>query len=308
MNRIDRLTAILLSLQGGKHSAREIAQRFEVSRRTIVRDIQALSEMGIPIIAESGSGGGYSLPADYSLPPLALNLHEALLLRLALSSLSQLSELPFKQARESLLDKVQALLPKREHDNLDQLAQALSLDLPKRPYPTPFLDQLLESVRNQQWIEVTYRSENGVSEQTLLPMHLSSSAGLWYCEAYSSERQAMRIYRVDRFLSVREATAPQLLEPPVDSIPREHPSHPEIRIKLTARGVLRLEHQPYVAHLIQRTENGEGWLCMRWRPEEYDWIVRTLLQLGTEARVLAPEDLRLRVQQAIKDLAEHYQM
>ncbi len=74
MNRIDRLTAILLLLQGGKRTAGEIAQRFEVSKRTILRDIQALCEIGIPIIAELGTSGGYSLPSDYSLPPLALTL------------------------------------------------------------------------------------------------------------------------------------------------------------------------------------------------------------------------------------------
>src|SRR6266700_7068480 len=130
MNRIDRLTAILLLLQTGKRSAAEIAQHFEVSRRTIQRDIDALCEMGIPIAANLGVTGGYSLPPDYSLPPLALTLHEALLLRLALSSLSKLSETPFKRARESLLAKVQTLLPRHEDENLEQLTQTLSLDIP----------------------------------------------------------------------------------------------------------------------------------------------------------------------------------
>src|SRR5215471_15301963 len=111
MNRMDRLIAILLLLQGGKRTASEIAQRFEVTKRTILRDIQALCEIGIPITAQLGASGGYTLPPDYSLPPLALTLHEALLLRLALSSLSQLSATPFKQERESLLAKIQTLLP-----------------------------------------------------------------------------------------------------------------------------------------------------------------------------------------------------
>ena len=88
MNRMDRLTAILLLLQGGKRTAGEIAQRFEVSKRTIQRDIQALGEIGIPIIAELGVSGGYTLPSDYSLPPLALTLHEALLLLLSRSAYS----------------------------------------------------------------------------------------------------------------------------------------------------------------------------------------------------------------------------
>ncbi len=252
MNRIDRLTAILLLLQGRKRTAGEIAHRFEVSRRTILRDIQALCEIGIPITADLGADGGYSLPPDYSLPPLALTLHEALLLRLALSSLSQLSETPFKQERESLLAKIQTLLPRRESATLDQFTQTLSLDVPSRPYPTPFLDLLLASAREQQWVAVTYHSEKGISQQTLLPMRIRTEAGLWYCEAYSSERQAMRVYRVDRFLDVRATLPPQQSERPVSTIVHVHPSFPEVHIHLTARGVLRLEREPHLATLLQR--------------------------------------------------------
>jgi predicted DNA-binding transcriptional regulator YafY len=142
MNRIDRLTAILLLLQGGKRTAGEIAGRFEVSRRTILRDIQSLCEMGIPIVADLGASGGYTLMPDYSLPPLALTLHEALLLRLALSSLSQLAETPFPQERESLLAKVQTLIPQRSRPAIDQFEQALSLDLPLRTYQTPLRPSL----------------------------------------------------------------------------------------------------------------------------------------------------------------------
>lgn len=306
MNRIDRLTAILLLLQGGKRTAGEIAHRFEVSRRTILRDIQALCEMGIPIAADLGASGGYSLPPDYSLPPLALTLHEALLLRLALSSLSQLSETPFKQERESLLAKVQTLLPRRDRENLDLLTQTLSLDVPSRPYPTPFLDHLLESACKEQWVAVTYRSENGVSEQTLLPMRVRTEAGLWYCEAYSFERKATRMYRVDRFLEVRAAPSPPQWERPASPIPREHPSFPEVRIHLTARGVLRLENEPHLGSRLQQKEEGAGWLSLRWRPEEYDWLVRVLLSLGSDAKVFAPVELRTRVQQAAEVIVRHY--
>lgn len=307
MNRIDRLTAILLLLQTGKRSAAEIARHFEVSRRTIQRDIDALCEMGIPIAADLGVTGGYSLPPDYTLPPLALTLHEALLLRLALSSLSQLSATPFEQERESLLAKIQTLLPQREKEHLEQLTHTLSLNVPFLPYPTPFLDQLLEGAREQQWVCVAYRSEKGVSQQTILPTHLRTHEGLWYCDAYSHERQAWRIYRVDRFLDVKTAPSPP---PPLDHplpIPtREHPSFPEVHIRLTARGVLRLEHDAFLGSRLQRQDNGEGLLHLHWRPEEYDWLVRVLLSLGTDAEILAPEELRTRVQHEAQQIARHY--
>jgi predicted DNA-binding transcriptional regulator YafY len=307
MNRIDRLTAILLLLQGGKRTAGEIAQHFEVSRRTILRDIQALCEMGLPIAAELGASGGYSLPPDYSLPPLALTLHEALLLRLALSSLAKLSETPFKRERESLLAKVQTLLPRRGREDLDQLTQVLSLDVPSRPYPTPFLNHLLESSRKEQWIAVTYRSENGISQQTLLPMRVHAEAGLWYCEAYSYEHQEMRVYRADRFLEVKAAPSyPHLEHPASSTIPHVHPSFPEVCIHLTARGVLRLERHPHLISHLQQKEGGDGWLSLHLRLEEYDWLVSIVLSLGADAKVFAPEELRMRVLQAVQEIACHY--
>ncbi len=305
MNRIDRLTAMLLFLQGGKRNAREISGRYEVSRRTVLRDIQALCEMGIPIAVELGVAGGYTLPPDYALPPLALTLHEALLLRLALGGLARLAETPYKKERETLLAKVQTLLPRRMRADLDRMQQTLSLDVPAQPYPTPFLDRLLECAREGQWVTVVYRSERGESRQTLRPAHLRATAGFWYCEAYSHERGEMRVYRVDRFLDVRATLPPQTDLPPL-RLRYVDLSSPEVLVHLTARGVLRLEQEQHLASRVQHTAAGAGWLHVRLRPAGYDWLVRILLGLGTEARVLAPEELRLHLLHAARELAAHH--
>ena len=87
MNRIERLTAILMLLQDRPHSASEIARQFEVSKRTILRDVQALCEMGVPVIAQEGAHGGYSLPERYVLDPPALSAQESFLMLLALRAL-----------------------------------------------------------------------------------------------------------------------------------------------------------------------------------------------------------------------------
>nr|BBH87694.1 DeoR family transcriptional regulator [Thermosporothrix sp. COM3] len=306
MNRVDRLTAILLYLQGGKRTANEIAQRFEISRRTVLRDIQALSEMGIPIVADLGATGGYSLMPDYTLAPLALRLNEALLLRIALASLSQMDGTPFKQDRASLLAKVEALLPRRNSEELDSLVQVMSLELPERPYATPFLERLLESAREERWLEVTYRSVRGVSQQTILPVQVSVSAGLWYCKAYSCERQELRHYRVDRFLEVRLAeVAPEVDREKLTRIYLD-PSFPEVRIQLTSSGVLRLERNPYLSAQVQRLENGEGLLITRLNPKEYDWLIRVLLLLGTDAQVIEPDTLRQQVARAAEEIVRHH--
>ncbi len=306
MNRIDRLTAIILLLQGGRRTAGEIARRFEVSKRTVFRDIEALCEIGIPIVTEAGAHGGYTLMPDYSLTPLQLTSHETLLLRLALSSISQLAETPFKQERETLLAKIQALIPAQHHQDTEQLLQTIRLDIPNRTYAIPFIEQLLEGARLGQWFCVTYRSVRRTSQQIILPRRLYSTGGFWYCDAYSQEHQDERVYRVDRFTAVSATQPPEHPTPLPSRLPYKHPSHPEVHIRLTARGILIMERNPYFSDAIQPLGEGEGLLCFRWPPAENDWLARLLLSFGIDAEVLAPETLRNLIRQMAQEIADCY--
>ncbi|AGA59116.1 putative transcriptional regulator [Thermobacillus composti KWC4] len=92
MRRMDRLVAILIALQQRPETAQSLADKFEVSRRTILRDMQALAEMGVPIWAEPGPAGGFRLMEGYRLPPLQLDSQEALTLLFALRALTRLAE------------------------------------------------------------------------------------------------------------------------------------------------------------------------------------------------------------------------
>lgn len=94
MSRTDRLTGIIVALQGGRHTAAQLAQRFEVSRRTILRDIDALGGIGVPIVAIPGVGGGYSLADGFWLPPLHFSGSETAVLILALRSLGDSAASP----------------------------------------------------------------------------------------------------------------------------------------------------------------------------------------------------------------------
>lgn len=295
MHRMDRLTAIVLLLQRGKWTAASLARHFEVSRRTILRDIEALCEMGMPVVAEPGPGGGYSLPADYALAPLPLSLHEALLLRLALSSLLQLRSVPFKEARASLWAKITALLPSREEiePGLEQMLSSSSAARSRgAEFPVPFFSDLLQALAAGRWVRITYRSERRQSEQTLLPQRLFTNAGLWYCYAYSLEHDCVRLYRVDRLLRLEILTEPPSAKPPEIRDRWEDPAFPEICIRLTERGALRLERCIPLAARLQREADGSSWLRLHWNPDDYDWLARQLLSLGPEARVLTPTALR----------------
>jgi predicted DNA-binding transcriptional regulator YafY len=307
MNRVERLTAILLLLQDRPHTSVEVAARFEVSKRTVLRDVQALCEMGVPVMARDGAGGGYSLPDDYSLAPLSLSTHEAFLLLLALNSLSQWAHVPFAPERASLLAKLRALLPERERASAEGMLEQVSVELAAASAPAPYLEALIAASQAGQWVQVTYASSGRVSSQRLLPRGLSTRGGLWYCRAFSHEHGEERTYRVDRFTALAPATNPRpgqaLPTPP----PYDAPHHPEVRATLTPRGLRLLDSDPNLSQNLQRRADGGGTLCLRCPPSDLDWYARTFAGLGAEVTVHSPPALRERLAVLGRALAERYQ-
>ena len=295
MNRIERLAAILLLLQEEPHTSQEIARHFEVSKRTVLRDVQALSEMGVPVIAREGPGGGYSLPASYLPAPLPLTAPETFLLLFALGALERLADLPFARERATLALKLRALLPEGRLDAVEGLLARVEVDVPQRAERAPFLDDLVRAAEQETWVRIRYRSVERESLQHILPAQITMQNGLWYCRAYSDEHGQERTYRVDRILDLLAPAAgfhPRV-RPPLRAY--QDPAHPQILARLTPRGVAAVEREPHLGPQVRRLPDGRGELCFRCPPGELDWFSGYFAGLGTEVEVLAPAELRRRL-------------
>ncbi len=300
MNRMDRLTAILLLLQERAHTSDEIARRFEVSKRTVLRDVQALSEMGVPVIAREGVNGGYSLPQTYHTPPLPLNSNEVFLLLLALSSINMLADAPFAGARASLLAKLGAAVPERQRAEAQALLTQVSLDTPGRVQRAPLLDALLQALRNKCWLRVNYQSATRSSTQDLFPRQLDEENGLWYLTAYSREHKADRRYRVDRLTAL--AALPSDHEEPPAALDYADATHPLIRVTLSARGASLAEGIADLAKHLARLPKGGAELTFRCPPSELAYYSRMLAGFGAAATVHEPEALRGMLKQLGREL------
>src|SRR5205823_13568450 len=124
MNRTDRLLAIVLELQGkGRQRAEDLAATFETSKRTIYRDIQALSEAGVPLI--SVPGRGYTLMEGYFLPPLSFTVDEATMLLLGSDFMAQNFDAQYRRAALSAGRKIAGVLPERLRDEVDYLQSSI---------------------------------------------------------------------------------------------------------------------------------------------------------------------------------------
>src|SRR5437762_5885885 len=184
MTRTDRLAAIILMLQDRPRTGADIARQFEVSRRTVMRDVQALCEIGVPVIARDGASGGYSLPEDCFVKPLQLSIRELLLLLLALGALEKLPSVPYPKERASLVAKLRALVPKPRLQEVERLGAHLAFDIPERAHQSPLLEELLQAAQEGRWLQATYASPERTTCVLLLPVQLTCRNGLWYCEAY----------------------------------------------------------------------------------------------------------------------------
>ena len=122
MNRTDRLVAMVLFLQGRRVvRARDLAARFEITERTVYRDIAALGEAGVPIMGEAGVG--YSLMKGYQLPPVMFTADEATSLFVGGELVKQLTDASLQVPMVSALEKLRAVLPRDRQDHVERLAQ-----------------------------------------------------------------------------------------------------------------------------------------------------------------------------------------
>src|SRR5690554_6528674 len=160
MTKGDRLAAILIVLQSRDLvRAEDLAKRFEVSVRTIYRDMEALSEAGVPVMSISGAGGGYRLMEGYRLPPLTFTTDEALALLLAQVALAHMGEGPFSEAGRRAMDRILAAMPAHMREAVVSMERMMAVrstgQLGHRE--RTWLGQLLAALWTRRRVRLLYR-------------------------------------------------------------------------------------------------------------------------------------------------------
>lgn len=202
MNRIDRLTAILIHLQSKRVvTAREIADRFDISLRTVYRDIRSLEEAGVPIGAEAGVG--YFLTENYHLPPVMFTSEEAAALLFGSKLVDQMSDSPTRKSFESALFKIKSVLKSAEKDNLEKLHQYISVfHYPsiKNKDESLHIAEIQTALLKKQVLQIQYYAK-GKDEQTcreVEPIGLCMYGQQWHLIAYCRLRGEYRDFRLNR--------------------------------------------------------------------------------------------------------------
>jgi predicted DNA-binding transcriptional regulator YafY len=214
VNRTDRLYALVEELRAvapRPRSASWLARRFEVSVRTVERDLEALRQSGLPIRSEAGRTGGYSLDRERTLPPVTLSAAEALAVSVALRTAAST---PFAAAAHRAAQKVLAVLPAYVRQREEALAQRVYRVGDHTPDGSGVMSEaIVEALLSGRVLHLSYTDRRGaVTTRDVEPLGLLWGPNGWYLAAWCRLRSAIRGFQLDRITSLElsgERAAPR---------------------------------------------------------------------------------------------------
>jgi|HigsolmetaAR202D_1030399.scaffolds.fasta_scaffold00042_80 Predicted transcriptional regulator len=338
MNRFERALGIVLLLQSGRTlSSSELARRFEVSVRTIYRDIDMLCALGVPIYAEQGRGGGFRLVEGYLLPPIMFSLGEATSLLTGLALLARLRVRPFANDLQSASDKLLAALPKHMQNVLAQSEQIIGFERTPRDIfhtdtdgetqtqaeaiqlESEVITRFLEAIYHGQAVSFVYQTRYSAPKQRIQqPLGLFWDRERWYLVTLPLEEgQSSRIWRADRVLSL---VAAHKLEQPKSEFRIEQvlgrrwlqqamqdwmQSSP-VLLRITAEQAKRLQEDWYYAYAEFKPQN-DGSVLMRYGEYVPALAFALLRWLGPGAELLEPVAWRAALAQELRTMLAVYE-
>ncbi len=316
--RADRLISILLLLQiHTRITARALAERLEVSERTILRDMEALSFAGIPVFAERGTGGGWSLTENYRTNLTGLNDTEVQALFLTRPP-RLLADLGLAKAADGALIKLLAALPSASRRNAENVSQRIYVDVAgwrNADEAVPLLPVIQEAVWQERKLRITYQrgDECGV-ERIVEPLGLVAKGSVWYLLARVED--GIRNYRVAR-VRAAEMLDESFVRPPDFDLPAtwrqsniefkaKFPRYP-VTVRVQPDALWRLQFAGRFANVEHVGEPAaDGWLTVQMNYQVAENACENLIGLGAQVEIVEPVELRAKVIEMAKSVLTFY--
>ncbi|MGO4697857.1 helix-turn-helix transcriptional regulator [Paenibacillus sp. 2TAB26] len=310
--KLERLMAITILLLNRKRvQAQELADRLEVSLRTIYRDLDSLNLAGIPIVSYTGAEGGFEIMENFRLDRQMLSFDELIALSTALRGL-QSTQVFENQNLEGLLDKVGALVSKAEQGRLVGADQVI-IDL--NPWKSSSsernkYDTLHKAVSDKKLIRFTYTNgQGGETERCIEPMGLVLKGYTWYLHGYCLNRDDYRMFRLSRIrnLLILEDTFQRrivnLSELNENWSPQRDTKMVDLVLRFTGPAkVSAADH--FDSDEIERQPDGS--LIVRVRYPDNDWLVGFLLHFRTDLLILEPLHVAEEVRKCALEISKLY--
>jgi predicted DNA-binding transcriptional regulator YafY len=308
--KIDRLFAIvMLIINRRRVSADELARYFEVSVRTIYRDIESINMAGIPVTAFPGKYGGFEIMETYKIDRHLLTPDEIFSIVTALKGIGKSVD---GTGAMGTAEKLKTLLPEEERQRLARKEETLIID------PSPWMygghhrekvEFLRKAIDGNGVVAFTYTDNQGITlDRRMEPMTLMLKGNAWYLFGYCLLREDFRLFRVSRMKGVAETgelftRRPQVYDPGGWDEFRGDKPLLELTLRFRPAAAARVEDF-YRHEQIERLEDGS--LLVRAAYPEDEWVYGTLLSFGGDLEVLEPERVRGLIRQRAAEIQANY--
>ncbi|MCI3936866.1 YafY family transcriptional regulator [Chryseobacterium aahli] len=309
LKKLDRVTAILTQLQSKPIvRAQDLAEKFEVSVRTIYRDIKTLENAGIPIIGEAGSG--YSLMDGYKLPPVMFTKEEVLSFITAEKLMQKFSHESLGNHYKTAMEKLRSVLRNSDKNLIQNIENQIDIfdyspksdDSIKNVIPI-----ILESIADKKQLSIEYQSFGAkVSNRTIEAVGIFYEFTYWYIMAFCTLRKDFRQFRVDRILKISKTETSFSQEYGKINDHRRVASKTTTKVKLLVdkkiMGYL-INSKSYYG-LIEEIETDKG-IEMTFETEWIDeGFPRWLITFADYAKILEPELLKTKMKDLVQKISE----
>jgi len=294
--------------------AEEIANRFEISLRTVYRDVKALMEAGVPIGSEAGTG--YFIVDGYHLPPVMFSQDEASAMMMAGKLVERMTDQSVRTAFDGALLKIKSVLNEAQKDHLESLQDHIEVFRPQMNLPAQsgnFLTDLQKAVAGKQVVYLDYFSSNQ-NEQTqrdVEPIGLFYYSAAWHLIAWCRLRNGFRDFRCDRIKEMK-ATG-QTFDPRSISTMQEYfnslqQANTEMKTATILFDKRESHHVSNSRHYFGfvSEEDVDGQVRMKFLTSDFQMIARWLLSYGRGIEIESPEELKTIVLELVEELQEHY--
>ncbi|MEX2600063.1 MAG: YafY family protein [Balneolaceae bacterium] len=317
MNRIDRLTAMIIYLQGRRRvTVEELSERYSITPRTVYRDLRALQEAGVPLGSEPGRG--YFIVKGYHLPPVHFSREEASSLLAGERYMNQWNETQLGHSYRSALDKIRAVLPSDDREYLELADRYLKVfhyhrKRGRESIPDEKIFHFLQNaIIRKKLIRVDYFSpyNEEKTSRNVEPLGLLLMEKYWYLAAWCRMRSDYRMFRLDRFEKYQEAGE------------ELHPDSPHTLKEFYERNLHEEELEEVVVRFQkdivryvadQKYNHGWAWEQVTEKGVEMtflcsypDYLSRWLLIWGDAVTVVKNDRVKKRVQEVAAEVYRHH--
>ena len=310
MKKSERLNQELIYLSDKKvFHLKELEEAFAISERTALRDIADLEQLGLAFYSETGRSGGYHITNSKLLLPIRFNTAEINAIFFALQAIKNISETPYSNEYQKIQAKLLKNLPTRLQEQIklqEELVQYVSQPSLNKVI---FFDLLLKAcidndlilAENQQFIK---------GKQKLQLLDLFYQAGNWFCHAYNLDLKRWFVLRLDKFRMVKQLKSDRViiskneLSESYQEYEQKHYCIP-YQCLLTKIGEQKIKYNSYP--IMQIMHQGQKiYLNGRYNKEELHYLVDYLISLGSEVKVLKPQELRDSYLRKLKQIIKQY--